>query len=64
LTKANAKGTRGTWRFFGVCGICGWKTKAGTSWIITGNWVARHVSEEHPESEGLVGHFFRKRVFA
>jgi hypothetical protein len=70
-TKRLAEGTPGsilkvvrrkTWRFIGVCGICGWTTPAGTSWIITGNWVAAHVGEKHPASEGFVGYFFRKKV--
>ena len=37
-------------------------TPAGGSSIITGNSVAGHASKEHPQSQGLVGVFFRRKV--
>ena len=61
-SKRESKKAHEVWRFFGVCAICGWTTPPGTSWIITGNSVAGHVGREHPETDGLVGYFYRKRV--
>ena len=53
---------REIWRYFGVCGVCGWETPSGGSWVITGNMVAAHVGKAHPQSEGLVGYFYRRKV--